>query len=223
MPTPTVAETFATIRGLLPKESANYWSDDDLLDAYNDAVDEIADVTEFYEQHVVVRRQKWAVYTDLRQVLPANVLRVTAVWNMVTQKWLAPTTTRELDETCGRGWEQNIDINTRWWFMRGLWHLGAYPVAGDDYSPLKIYFASCPSHVESDGGLMTGLQSTQPLPFDFTACIESYMLSSLLADQRESKKSIEQWAQFTEVTNQLKDASKQRMSRVRTARMGARR
>jgi len=223
MPTPTVAQTFETIRGLLPRESANYWSDDDLLDAYNDAVDEIADATEFYERHVVVKRRKWAVYTDLRQILPTDALRVTAVWNIATQKWLAPTTTRELDESVGRGWEKNSDINTRWWFMQGLWHLGAYPVAGDDTSPLKVYFAACPPHVMMTDSFNTGLQLTQPLPFDFNAAIENFMLSTLLADQRESTKAIERWNEFIQIISQLDDTSKQRMSRVRTPRMGARR
>ncbi len=221
--TPSVAETIASVLGRLPASSVNYWSDEDLLDAYNDAVDEIADATEFYESHVVVKRRKLSVYTDLRQILPPSALRVTAVWDVVAQRWLQPTTTKELDETVGRGWERNAGSNSGWWFMQGLWFLGAYPVSGDDVSPLKIYYASCPSHIEMAGGLMTGLTVRPLIPEDMTGAIEEYMLSSLLADGRESTKSVEHWSEFDQMVTQFGDASKQRMSRVRTPRMGARR
>jgi len=206
----------------LPGDIGNFFDDDDYVLAYNDALDELGDATEVHEIYVTVKRRKWAVYADLRSVLPTTVLRVTAVWNPLSGKWLDPTTPRELDLNVGRGWEKIVD-SSRWWFMRGLWTLGAFPVPGDDTSPLRVHCSALLDHVELDGGLATGLTLSPPIPRDFDMAIQEYMLSSLLSDRGESKKAIEHWASYKDGEQSLGDASTKRMSRDRVPRMGARR
>jgi len=218
----TAAETIARVRARLPATSENFWSDEDLVDAYNDALDEISDATELFEQSVVVKRRKWAVYTDLRGLLPTVALRVSAVWNMTTQGWIHPTTARELDQMAGRGWEKS-NGTAQWWFMRGLWFLGAFPAPPDDMSPLKVYFSSMMPHVATAGGLASGLTSSPPMPPDCEAAIDSYMMSSLMADYKETTKAVELYREYQVHETTVTQSSERRMSRERTYRIGARR
>src|SRR5258706_15646817 len=152
----SVAETLARVRDRLPSGSANFWDDQDLIDAYNCGLDELSEATEFYELSATIPRRKWHSLTDLRGILPDEVIRITAVWNLGSQRWMAPTTVRELDNMLGRGWEMNVDVS-RYWFMRGLNWLGTYPRPGDDVSPVRGYFSARHPHVSSHGGLGYGL------------------------------------------------------------------
>lgn len=218
----TAAQTIARVKIYIEDPTEKFFDLSDYVRVYNDALDEISESTEVYESSVYVKRRKWAVYTDLRGALPPTFLRVTAVWNPNTQKWLDPITVRELDETVGRNWEEHED-QTRWWFMRGLWYLGAYPVAGDDVSPLKVYYASLMPHVEEQGGLVSGLTTTPDLPPDFNEAIENYMMYELLGERKEVDKSLEYFKRFQAQLPALKDVADNRMRRDRTPRMGSRR
>lgn len=222
MTSDTPRKLILRVMGRLEDEGLVFTSMDDLIEAYNDAMDEISDATEFYERHVTVTRKKWSLYTDLRGALPEDVLRVTAVWNPTTAKWLAPTTPKEIDDSVGRGWERNVD-RTRWWFMRGLWHLAAYPVSGDDVSPLRIYYSSTFRHISADGGLSLGLDSEFPLPPDYNNGIEAYMLSAILTERGETDKSTAWYAEYKQAEAKLMAAADRRLMRDRTPRMGARR
>jgi len=215
------AQVIESVRERLRDMESVRYTDQDLVDAYNDALDEIADATEFYELSAVVKRRKWALYTDLRGILPPEFLRVKAVWNMSTNRWLDPTDIRELDLRLTRGWEKNANLS-RWWFMRGMWHLGAYPVPGDDYSNLKVYYASLVPHI-SLGDVDFVPSGTFPFPPDFNCAIEFYMLFSLLADAGETQKALGFWSQYAELEEQLKAMVQQRMTRDRIVHMGARR
>lgn len=218
----TAAQTIAAVQARLPPDIGNYFSTEDYVAAYNDALDEISDATEFFESWVGIKLRKWAVYADLRGLLPTTVLRVTAVWNVATQRWLYPTNTRELDETVGPGWEKQVGP-ARNWFMRGLWFLGMFPTAGDDSSLFRVYFSSLMQHVEVNGSLATGLTVRPPLVKDLTGAVEDYMLSSLLGDRGESKKALEHWADYKEQEMELGRVGKERMSRDNVPRMGLRR
>jgi hypothetical protein len=219
----TAAQTIDRVRLRLEDPDGVFFNTGDFVRSYNDALDEISEQTEIRETSVYVRRRKWSVYTDLRGILPPNALRITAIWNPSTEKWLDPTTVREMDATVGRQWEANIGV-TRWWFMRGLWNLGTYPIAGDDSSPLRIHYTSMLDHIEEDGGLVTGLTSKPlDLPPDFTVAIENYMMYDLLAERREVKKSLDYFGKLQEQIPALKNLAENRTRRDRTPRMGSRR
>lgn len=205
-------------------EDPNYdfFSLDDLVLAYNNALDEVADATEINEQTAMVKRKKGAVYADLRGVLPLNALRVTAVWNPNTLRWLSPTTVEELDSYQGRKWETRKD-ESRWWFMRGLYFLGTYPVAADDVSPLRIHFSATFPHVSSSGGIVTGLGSRVELPPDASDCIENHMLYELYAQRKETQKSIWHYEQYLKNEKVLYDLAHNRMRRDKIPYLGARR
>jgi hypothetical protein len=222
MPISTAREIIARVKVRLEDPTSQYWTEGDLIEAYNDALDELSDATEINETYVPIKLRKWALYTDLRGVLPTCALRITAVWNTTTQKWLDPTTPRELDQSLGRAWEKSADV-CRWWFMRGLYFLGTYPVPGNDETLVRVYFSSTMPHVSATGGLSSGLDTRAPLPPDADAAIESYMLASLLGDRRETAKAMQYAQDYAEQEKMLHDFSDQRMSRDRTPKIGCRR
>lgn len=222
MHTPSAAQTIASVRARLPAGSELYWGQSDLVSYYNDALDELSERTEFHERYATVKRRKWATLTDLRGILPEEAIRVTAVWSPATNRWLEPTTVRELDWNLGRGWERNTDL-ARGWFMRGLWWLGTYPRPGDDVSPLRAYFSAMHPHVVDDGSQGQGLTAVPAIPPDFEVALQDHMLYQAFAEHREPRRALGHWADFVARVADLKALVERRVARDRTARMGARR
>lgn len=218
----TAAQTIARVKTFLEDPTEKFFKMADYVRAYNSALDEISETTEIYESSIYAKRRKWAVYTDLRGALPPKALRITSIFNPATQKWLDPTTVRELDASVGRHWEPQIE-QTRWWFMRGLWYLGAYPAAGDDMSPLKVYYSALLPHIRLNGGLSSGVASSPDLPPDFSETIEDHMMYEMLVDRKEVDKSLEYYKRFIEMVPTLKAIGDSRMRKDRTPKMGARR
>jgi len=199
-----------------------FFSVSDLVLAYNNALDEIADATEIHELTAMVRRKKAAPYADLRGILGPDALRVTAVWNPNTNRWLEPTTPEELDSLHGRKWEGRQDYS-RWWFMRGLYFLGTYPACPDDTSPLRLHYAATFPHVVEDGGLVTGTSTKAELPSDFSDAIENHMLYELFAQRKETEKSLMHYRDYATHEKELSDLANNRMRRDKIQYAGARR
>jgi len=218
----SAAQTIARVRSDIEDPDNKFFADEDYVRAYNDALDEISELTEINESYVYVKRRKNSVYTDLRGIMPPTFLRITSVYNPNSGKWMDPITVRELDNTVGRHWEERPDTS-RWWFMRGLWFLGSYPIPSDDVSPLKVWYTALLPHVEETGGLISGTSTSPDLPPDFTVAIENYMMYELLAERKETEKSLEFYRRFEDHMNPLKDIAENRMRRDRTPRIGARR
>jgi len=219
----SAAQTIEKVRLRLEDPDGVFFVPGDYVRSYNDALDEISEQTEIRETSVFVKRKKWAVYTDLRGILPPNALRITAIWNPASEKWLDPTTVREMDLSVGRQWETNVGL-TRWWFMRGLWHLGTYPIASTDNSPLRIHYTTRLDHITDSDSRVTG-HSSQPLdlPPDFAVAIENYMMYDLLAERKEVKKALDFYVKFQEQIPVLKNLAENRTRRDRIPRMGSRR
>ena len=218
----TAAQIISRVRTRLEDPDSRFFDQDDLILAYNDALDELSDATEVYESYAIVPRKKKALYTDLRGVLPDDALRVTAVWNLQSQKWMAPSTVTEMDDMHGRGWEQKYDWS-RWWWMRGLYHLATFPIANSDTIPIRVHFSAMMPHVTADG-LAHGIdRSKPPLPDDFTDAIENYMLYTLLVEKKEISKALQHWQEYKRHEDMLFEMSEHRMARDRTPRIGARR
>jgi hypothetical protein len=219
----TAAETIGRVRLAIEDPEEKFFTLEDYVRVYNDALDEISEITEVYEKSVYVKRRKHALYADLRGVLPPTFLRITSVYNPHSGKWLNPTSVRELDASIGRFWERRAE-HSRWWFMRGLWFLGSYPVAEDDVHPLKIWYSALMPHVEISGGKVSGTENSPDLPPDFHTAIENYMMYALLAERKEADKALAYYQRFTgQILPGLKDMAENRMRRDRPAKMGARR
>lgn len=223
MPMASPAAIISRVKIAIEDQGGDFFSMKDYVDAYNEALDEIAEITEINEQRVYVKRRKWAVYHDLRGCLPPTALRITGVWNPSTNRWLDPTTPRELDQSVGRLWEHAISTQTRWWFMRGMHIMGAYPAAGDDISPLRIHYTALLPHAQIHGGLVTGLSAPADLPADTDDVVEFYMMYYLLTARKEIDKSLVFYKRFVDAMPALRDLAENRMRKDRIPKMGARR
>jgi hypothetical protein len=219
----TAAETIERVKLAIEDPEGKFFTLDDYVRVYNDALDEISEITEVYEKYAYVKRRKHALYADLRGILSSDFLRITSVYNPHSGKWLNPTSVRELDSSIGRFWERRAE-HSRWWYMRGLWFLGSYPVAEDDVHPLKIWYTCLLPHVYIDGGKVAGISNSPDLPPDFHTGIENYMMYALLAERKEADKSLVYYKRFADqILPSLKDMGENRMRRDRPAKMGARR
>jgi hypothetical protein len=218
----TASETIDRVQVSMEDTGGRFFTSDDYVRSYNDALDEIAEITEINEKFIYVKRRKKAVYHDLRGILPPDALRVTSVWNPTSSKWLDPITVRELDSTVGRFWEKRSD-QTRWWFMRGLWFLGTYPTAATDSMPVRVHFSALLPHIKLDGGLTDGLSSSPSIPETYHTAIEYYMVYDLLSERKETEKALSFYQKFVALMEGAADLAENRMRRDRTPVMGARR
>lgn len=218
----TAAQTIDRVRTSIEEPDSQFFETSDYVRAYNDALDEVSELTEINESYIYVKRRSGSLYTSLQGILPPTFLRVTSVYNPSSGKWMDPTTIRELDLSLGRDFESRAD-ESRWWFMRGLWLLGAYPVAGNDSSPLKVWYCSLLPHIEEDGGNVSGLGSSPDIPDDYNPALENYMMYQLLSERKEVEKSLEYYRRFSDQITGLKDIAENRMRRDRIPRIGARR
>jgi hypothetical protein len=217
----TVREILDRVRLRLPQGSENFWSDADLLKAYNEGLDELSEGTEFFETHIGLRRRKFATYHDLRGVLPETALRITGVFDPSAMRWVHPISVRDLDLWMGRGWEDH-GTAPLYWFVRGLFWLGIYPRPGDDDSPVTIYFTATHPHAVAEGE-SNGLESSPGIPPDHETTVEEYMLSDLFSQARESEKAMAHWQSYTAGEALLRDQVRQRITPDHVPRMGARR
>jgi hypothetical protein len=217
----TVQEILDRVRLRLPQGSENFWSDADLLRAYNEGLEELSEGTEFYESHIGLPRRKQATYHDLRGLLPETALRITGVYDPTSNRWVHPISVRELDLWMGRGWEDHGTAPLYWW-MRGLFWLGIYPRPDDDNSPVTIYFTAVHPRAVEDG-LSNGLASSPAIPPDFETILEEYMLSDLFSQARESEKAMAHWGEYTAGEARFRDQVRQRITPDHVPRMGARR
>ena len=208
------------VKAGMEDSAGRFFELEDFVRVYNDALDEMSEFTEIQENYIYVKRRKGAAYTDMRGSLPPNFLRVRSVYNPLTNKWLEAMTVREMDDTVGRFWERRTGP-TRWWQMRGLWTLGAYPAAGDDVSPLKVYYTALLPHIKIDNSLGDGVLSHTDVPHDFDSAVEYYMMYELLAERKETDKALQFYQRFQQQLPQLKDLAQNRTRRERIARMGA--
>jgi hypothetical protein len=71
--------------------------------------------------------------------------------------------------------------------------------------------------------LSSGLTSSPDLPPDFADAIENYMTYELMAERKETDKSLEFYRRFLLTIPTLKDIGENRMRRDRIPKMGARR
>src|SRR3989304_1473421 len=213
----TLAETMERVRARLRPDSATFFSDADMLAAYNDALDEVSEATDFFERQVMLRLREGAVYNDLRGQIPEEALRVVSVWNPALGIWLDPVTPAALDERARREWEKVTDT-PHWWWMRGLWWMGVHPKPGNATTALKVYYCGLHPHAS-----LSNTSFAPDLPPDGDDALEEYMLYAFYAQRKEAAKAAERWVRYSELERSLGDLKDKRQSRDRVAIVGKRR
>lgn len=189
------------------------WDNDDILDAINEGLDDLSEVTRFYERHVVVPLANLRVYYDLRGWLPESALGVTSVWCSASTDWLTPIASRDL----GTRWEQATGSPTNF-FMRGLFWMVVWPHPVDagvgDF--LRVYFSGYAPHFTHPQAVLRDLQD------DWVPALEDYALYELSAQDGETGRALMHWQDYTARSTQYAKDVNRRIVTARVLRMGSR-
>ncbi len=193
------------------------WSATDVVNAINEGLEELSDISEFYERYATIHLRTNASYYDLRSIVPDTILRVTNIFNPSNNTWLKPIDTRDLDYKTARQWEL-VPGEPLKYQMRGLWWLGVYPAGPSSSGLIRVYYKALhPALTDSN-------QEPEQLPEDYHTNIVDYAMYTLLADDMETTQAALYWNRFKQAADQLADQCFPggRASRSRIPGMGSR-
>ncbi len=202
----TLAEMKSDVRRRLNESGAEFFSDDDIADSLQEGLDEIADITEYYEREATLGLLTGRTYYDLRTVLPDTFLSPRAAWNTTTQRWLTATDARDLDERTFVQWELTYGEPVRY-LMRGNWWLGTWPRNSSDSLGIRMIYTSIPAALTDD--------EEPAFPVEFHMAAPDFAVFDLLGQERETQKALALWNSFLGYCAGLKKhvQSRQRIAR----------
>lgn len=200
----------SVFRRLEEENVSGRWSQSDVNDAINEGLEELSDATEFYEQSSILKLRDEATYYDLRTALPSTVLRITAIYDSTTNRWLIPADVSDFDYYGVRQWElaRGNPIN---FLVRGLWWLGLFPAIATGYSIRVQYRGIHPP-------LQYSTESPQQLPETYHSSLVDYAVYTLLADDNEASAAMRYWQRYKAAESEL--ARKGSGGRLDVARRG---
>lgn len=176
----------------------------DVKTALNEAQDEMAEYTEYYETSFTLTRQANTTYYNLNAPgavgVPAGlatnpILAVKRIFNVQTNRWLDPVSVRGLDEDYYAQWEA-ITGETGFFFMRGLWQLGLMPRQITTTGTLTCYGTAMPTALAANG-------DTPSVPETFHQGWVEYALYELMSQDAEIQKAMDHFAHFDPRTKEL--------------------
>ena len=192
----TLAEMKTDVRRRLNESGSEFFSDDDIATALQEALDEMADITEFSEREATIGLLTGRTYYDLTSVLPDTFLSPRRGWNTVTQRWLKPTDARDLDEHTFVQWELTYGEAVSY-FLRGNWWLGAWPRNSTDTGGLRVVYTSIPSALSDS--------DSPAFPVEFHDGVVEFAQADLLGQERETQKALLHWAAGMEYAARLSE------------------
>lgn len=204
----TFGEMQTLLRAKLYEASATFWTDQDIKDALNEALEEFADATEYYERQVTLTLLSGRTYFDLTSLLPDTFLSPRRGWNTATSRWFVPSDARDLDTHTYVQWELTQGA-PRDYFMRGNWWLGVWPKSNDDTSyKMRFYYTAIPP-------AMSASTDTPAFPQEFHMGIVELALSDLLGQERETDKALAHWQAGQWYIGQVSDYMQKRQTMAR--------
>lgn len=186
------------------------WKDVDIILAINEGLDDLSEVSRFYERHVSVPVGNLRTYYDLRGWLPESALGVTSVWSDVIEDWLFPCSVSQLRTR----WEQSTGPS-RQFFMRGLFWMGVWPKPETASGTLRVYFSGFAPH------FLHGQSVLRDLPDDYVVALEEYAIYSLAADDGESTRALRHFEDYAKKALELADHVERRTVTARRISMGS--
>ncbi len=175
----------ARVRTRFEAESAVRWSDSAIHEGINEGLDELSEITRFYERVVSIPVLANRNFYDLRDYLPDDFIDIRAVWSTVRSDWLTPTSEDLLDPR----WEE-APGDPYTFFTRGFCWLGIYPHAASASGYLRVYFSSLAPQLTHPQAVLADL------PDDFTPALEDYAIYDLHAQDGETQKALLRWKDF---------------------------
>lgn len=179
-----------------------YWTLQDIDNALNAGYENISDASEWYEVLLALPLSSRRGYYDLRG-FPITVLSVRHAYNMQTQRWMTPTSVRDLDKVY-RQWEHVQGASDRY-FIRGLNLLGVWPRSPQDSGQIRLGVTSFPPR----------LVNTYDVPgfdSDFHWGLVDYAVYELKSDDREKDVALGFYAKYLETEMKLKERVRTRQS-----------
>lgn len=190
----TKSELRAEVRRRLAEINAPvFWTDADIDDAIDLGYAEISDETEWLEEWVDIELLRQRPYYDLRRVVGDDLLSVGPAFDRQTNRWLLPSTTRQLDAGDWR-WERVTGEPQRI-FVRGLWWLGYYPRIQSDVGTIKQYYTRLPDPLVLDADL--GRDDEPGFPETWHLALADFAMSDLLAQDGENELAEVYWNDYS--------------------------
>lgn len=202
----TLAEMKTDVRRRLNESGTEFFSDADIAESLQEGLDEIADITEYYEREATFNLLTGRTYYDLRTILPDTFLSPRRCWNTTTQRWFRPTDERDLDENTYVQWELTYG-EPQSYLLRGNWWLGVFPRPTNDKGLCRFYGTAIPAPLSDS--------DSPAFPVEFHPAAPEYALFDLNGQQRETEKALINWAAFVDYCVRLKKhvESRQQMAR----------
>lgn len=201
----------ANVRTRYEAESTVRWSDADITDAINEGLDDLSEVTHFYERHVAVPIIGKKNYYDLRGWLPENALGVTSIWSSVRETWLIPATVNQWRSQWERSSGPAEQFAMRGFFWMAIW---PRPESGDGY--FRVYFPGLAPHYTHAQSVLLDLLD------DFEPALEDYALYELNAQDGEGELAVKHFKNYEDRAKKLADFVERRLQTARVIKMGSR-
>lgn len=198
----------------LNESSANpaFWTASDVKRAIADGYDEMSDASEWYEREASLRLLSNNQYYDLRYILESDVfLRLRAIWNMTTNRWLEPISLDDLDYRTYRQWE-DVTGEPEKWLMRGLWWLRMFPMKNSDSGAVQLFYKALPP-------AMVNSTDEPGFPKEFHEGIVEYAIGDLLSQEGETRRAVDHFNKYRAYEDGLTKWADGRISTDRTMRL----
>ncbi len=160
-----------------------FWAEADVDLAVNHGLEDLADVSEYYEVSQSINLAANATYYNLLSLCAKEPLTTNAVWNAQTSRWLSPTTVAELDNETHVRWEKVTGPPEKW-FVRGLYKLGLFPKPPASSGTITVYHSAIPAR------LVNPTDAPADLPADYRYALIEYALFELLAQDGEIREAL---------------------------------
>jgi hypothetical protein len=198
----------------LNESSANpaFWTVADVQAALDDAYEEMSDASEWYERDAVLRLLSNQQYYDLRFIVEADTfLRLRAVFNATTNRWLQPISVDDLDYRTYRQWE-DVTGEPEKWLVRGLWWLRMFPMRPSDTGVVQLFYKALPP-------AMTRSTDEPGFPREFHEGLIEYALGDLLSQEGETKRALVHFQKYQGYQARLNEWADSRTSTDRLVRL----
>jgi hypothetical protein len=164
-----------------------FWTVTDVDAALDEAYNAISDATGWCETWVTVDLLHLRPAYDLRTLTSKTPLSIGKAFNDQTNRWLQPTSVRDLDSG-NRRWEATTGEAARVW-ARGLWWLSYYPKADTDSGTVTQYLTVLPDAMTAD-------TDVPGFPDTLHYGLVEYAVSDLWAQDAEVNKALQSWQEY---------------------------
>lgn len=166
----------------------DFFSEEDVEDALNEALIELSDASEWYERTQTLNLLADRTYYDMRSAMGDRFLALKAVLNNETNRWCDMSVPRFFDSQTARQWEIARYASDHV-FMRGLWWLGVFGLPTGDNASLRVSFAALPPELVLDTDRLD-------IPTELNLALVEYALYDLLIQDGETGLAMIQWDEF---------------------------